>query len=90
MRNGKVCEEDGVIRRPRFLRDSLRGSMPLLLGLNGDAAPERTEDPVPPAGKTSPPPAAPESPPVPIKEHVDRRQEEFARDNPGMTKYPDG
>jgi hypothetical protein len=79
-----------VALRRRFLRDSLRGSVPLLLGLGSDALRDRPGADPPAAGRTCPPFPAPDAPPASIKESIDRHHQGFARDNPGMTRYPGG
>ena len=73
--------------RRRFLRESLRGAVPLLVGISGDP-PAGTADPgTDPQAVSSPPEASgPEN--SAEKRQLDRRQEKFVLDNPGMTGYP--
>ncbi len=78
------------VERRRFLRESLRGSVPLLLdwaaGRARDLARLVQEPAAPP--KLAPPPAAASAAPSATKENLDQQQEEFARDNPGQSVYP--
>lgn len=77
-------------QRRRFLRESILGSAPLILGLASGAA----HDPADPADEPdsarepSAPPQAADAAPAAVKESLDKKQEEFARDNPGLTRYP--
>lgn len=74
-------------RRRRFLRDSVRGSVPLLLGLASEPAADEPEVDSASARRTSPPPEIEHTAPEPTKEALDKLQEDFARDNPGLTRY---
>lgn len=70
--------------RRRFLRESLTGSVPLLLGWatsRVSSLARLMQEPVEPR-RTSPPPAATESAPAPVKDELDQHYQEFARDNP--------
>jgi hypothetical protein len=72
--------------RRSFLRDALTGAASVLAGseVGSAAAPGDHGSPSPP----SPPPEAAEVPPEEARQSLDRQQEEFARDNPGSTRYP--
>lgn len=72
--------------RRRFLRESLRGAVPLLLGVGVDADPRPDAERTP---ATSPPPEASGSGVAPGSADLDRHLEEFANDNPGLTGYPE-
>ncbi|MFQ5778629.1 MAG: hypothetical protein ACE5IP_11550 [Terriglobia bacterium] len=70
--------------RRRFLRESLTGSVPLLLGWatsRVSSLARLIQEPTAPR-KTSPPPAATDSAPAPVKDELDQHYQEFARDNP--------
>ncbi len=77
------------VERRRFLSESLRGSVPLLI----DWATARVREVArliqePSVPRTSPPPAARIAPPASARQELDRQQEEFARENPGASEYP--
>lgn len=78
------------VQRRRFLRESLRGSVPLLLGWAAGRARElaRLVHEPAPMRMPAPPPAAADAAPPAAKENLDRRQEDFARDNPDQSVYP--
>jgi len=67
--------------RRRFLRESLTGSLPLLVDWVAGRArrlARLAEEP----RRIAPPPAAETAPPAPAKEKLDEHYAEFARDNP--------
>ena len=73
--------------RRRFLRESLRGSVPLLLGISGEPSAGMADPGTDTPATSSPPEASgPES--SAEKRQLDRRQEKFALDNPGTGDYP--
>ena len=77
------------VERRRFLRESLQGSVPLLVGwISGGARSlmklASGEEP----RRTSAPPAAAAKAPAAAKDALDQRQQDFARDNPGSGDYP--
>lgn len=76
--------------RRRFLRESLTGSVPLLLGWVAGQARFLSNLLQPPATppKTSPPPAARDAAPAPVKKSLDDHYREFARDNPSRPDDP--
>lgn len=76
------------VERRRFLRESLRGSVPLLLDWAAGRARDLTRLMQEPARKPAPPPAAARAAPAAAKESLDQQQEEFARDNPDQSAYP--
>jgi hypothetical protein len=81
-----AVRRDGGRDRRRFLRDAV----PLLLGVAGAAAggeggQDLDIDPLP---ATSPPPEATDAAPAPVRKNIEERQADFARDNPGLTRYP--
>lgn len=71
-------------QRRRFLRETLKGSVPFVLGwLAGRARGlARAFESPPTPRQTSPPPEAPSDLPPAAKQQVNRRYQEFARDNP--------
>jgi hypothetical protein len=73
--------------RRQFLRRSIRGSLPLLLGL-GETATDEADCRDRAAPAASPPPENSSEAPTAARDELDRRQEEFRSDNPGMTRYP--
>lgn len=83
----ETTPETGVSRdkRRRFLRESARGSVPLLVEWVVDQAKSLARltraSQEPP--KTSPPPRAVEAPPADAKNKLDSHYQEFSRDNPG-------
>ena len=78
------------VERRRFLSESLRGSVPLLINWATARVREvaRLIQEPSTSPKTSPPPAARLSPPTAARKELDRQQEEFARENPGASDYP--
>ncbi|MGH8629167.1 MAG: hypothetical protein ACREU7_00175 [Burkholderiales bacterium] len=78
------------VERRRFLSESLRGSVPLLVSWATARVRElaRLIQEPPATPKTSPPPAAKSVAPAPARQELDRQQEEFARENPGASEYP--
>lgn len=69
--------------RRRFLRESLTGSVPLLIDLVAGRARELArlvQEPTVPR-RTSSPPAAKDAPPAPAKDSLDAHYSEFSRDN---------
>jgi hypothetical protein len=82
-------ENAATPERRRFLRESLTGSVPLMLGWLGGRATElwrlahgRA------APRTSAPPVAPQTAPPEAKQKLDQHYEEFARENPDAKQYP--
>lgn len=72
--------------RRRFLRESLTGSLPLLVDwVTGRARrlARLAEEP----RRIAPPPGAKTAPPAPAKEKLDEHYSEFARDNPDSDPY---
>ena len=70
--------------RRRFLRESLTGSVPLLIDWvagRARALARLVQEPTVPR-RTSSPPAAKDAPPAPAKAKLDEHYSEFARDNP--------
>lgn len=88
-RNSQTLRSKRVERR-HFLRDSLTGSVPLLVSWVAGRAGELARLARSPGWrrKTSPPPAAADSPPAPAKQELDKHYQEFARDNPPPPEYP--
>jgi len=84
------ADNTAPVERRRFLRESLRGSVPLLLtwaaGRARDLARLVQEPAAPP--KLAPPPAAADAAPPAARETIDQQQEEFDRDNPDQSVYP--
>jgi hypothetical protein len=78
------------VERRRFLRESLRGSLPLLFDWAAGRARQLAHliQDAPSSRKTSSPPVAGDSAPAPVKESLDQRQDEFAGDNPDQSSYP--
>lgn len=78
------------VERRRFLSESLRGSVPLLVSWATARVREVARLIQEPSAsqKTSPPPAARIAPPASARKELDRQQEEFARENPGASDYP--
>ena len=68
-------------------RDSVCGSVPLLLGLASESTADEPDVDSVSARRTSPPPEIEHTAPEPTKETLDKLQEDFARDNPGLTRY---
>jgi hypothetical protein len=70
--------------RRRFLRESVRGSVPLLVDwvVNQARGIARLAHSEAAPAKTSAPPQAEEAPPADAKEKLDEHYQEFARDNP--------
>lgn len=70
-------------QRRRFLRESVRGSLPLLVEWVADQArgiarlARSQTGPI----RTSPPPQAEDGPPAEVKTKLDHHYQEFARDN---------
>jgi hypothetical protein len=73
--------------RRRFLRRSIRGTLPLLAGL-GDDPPDATGPDRPETPAASPPPENAGEAPAAAKEKMDQHRQEFHIDNPTMTRYP--
>lgn len=72
------------VERRRFLRESLRGSVPLLFSWmagRASALARLAQDSSSPR-RPSPPPAATKSAPARVKENLAKRGKESARDNP--------
>jgi hypothetical protein len=76
------------LERRRFLRESLRGSVPLLLDWAAGRARDLARLMQEPARKPALPPAAASAAPPAVQQSLDQRQEEFARDNPDQSVYP--
>lgn len=76
-------------QRRRFLRDTLKGSVPLVLGwIAGQARGlARALESAPTARKTSPPPEAASDLPASAKQSADENYAKFARDNPKGDPY---
>lgn len=75
--------------RRRFLRESLTGSVPLLVDWVAGRARQLArllQEPTPPR-PLSPPPAAAASAPEPTKKTLDEHYTEFARQNPDADSY---
>lgn len=70
--------------RRRFLRESLTGSVPLLLSWVAGQARLLSNllQPPPSPPKTSPPPVVSDTAPAPVKQSLDEHYQQFARDNP--------
>ncbi len=78
-------EKDACLdERRRFLRESARGSLPLLVDWVAGRARglARWVQPQAEPPKTSPPPQAAEAAPAETKELLDSHYQDFARDNP--------
>lgn len=78
------------VERRRFLSESLRGSVPMLLGWATARVREvarLVQEPTA-APRFSPPPQAPDAPPASAQDTLEKHREEFARDNPDSTEYP--
>lgn len=77
--------------RRRFLRESLTGSVPLLLSWVAGQARFLSHlmqvRPSPP--KTSPPPAASDTAPATVKQSLDEHYQQFARDNTSPRSFPE-
>lgn len=84
------AEKSNPPERRRFLRESLTGSVPLLLGwLGGQVAQvARLIQQPEPLRRIAPPPAAKDSAPPPVKQKLDKHYEDFARENPSAPDYP--
>ncbi len=78
------------VERRRFLRESLRGSVPLLLDWAAGRARDLARLVQQPAAapKLAPPPAPDSAAPSATKANLDQQQQDFARDNPGQSVYP--
>lgn len=72
------------------MNESLRGSVPLLLGWATARVREvaRLIQEPSAAPKFTPPPQAPDAPASPAREALEKHREDFARDNPDATQYP--
>jgi len=76
--------------RRRFLRESLTGSVPLLIDWvvgRARALARLAQEPTVPR-RTSSPPAAKDAPPAPAKAKLDEHYSDFARENPDSKSYP--
>jgi len=83
-------EKEQPPERRRFLRESLTGSVPLLIDWVAGRARELVrlaQEPTVPR-RSSSPPAASAAPPAPAKEKLDEHYAEFSRDNPDSKSYP--
>lgn len=81
--------------RRRFLRESLTGSVPLLLGWLGGRAADWLKlarhgglVQAQASPRTSPPPVAKEAAPAETKQNLDRQYQDFARENPDASDPP--
>lgn len=88
MREKEVSGRPPVERR-RFLRESLRGSLPLLIGWATASARSlaRLLQESPAERRISPPPMARTAAPRPAQDELERRREEFAHDNPNPPDF---
>jgi len=84
MAEGAPKEKVATDKRRRFLRESARGSVPLLVEWVVDQAKSlaRLAQPTQEPPRTSLPPQAVEPPPADAKKKLDSHYQEFARDNP--------
>lgn len=75
--------------RRRFLRDTLKGSVPFFLGwIAGQARGlARALESAPTPRETSPPPAVEADLPPATRQAIEQRHAEFARDNPDHDPY---
>lgn len=76
-------------QRRRFLRETLKGSVPLLFGWIAGRARGliHTLGATPTPAQTSPPPAAATDVPPAAKQAADRHYDEFVRDNPDRDPF---
>ena len=75
---------EGQERRRRFLCETFKASMPLVIGWMAGRARGLAHvlQPEPTLRKTSPPPEVTSDLPPGVKQALDRQYEDFARDNP--------